>query len=267
MLRLPFPALLALIVFLPLLLQTSAPADARQQDLTQDPSQDPLQDFSQATTASAGLVQIRLSGAVSAPATDGSGGEFGHLVEVEIDAVGNGGRSGVVLHLHLAAGTTGKELLQMVSAQLATASIRSSLAVTESAGSLWVEGAMRVHLRLGGGLIGEVSCAEGPPQSVRIRPASAMTSPMAVQVSASTAIVMNGRPPIRGRATFKASLEQAEHAAEAATALWEAAKGKWISDRPGADAWRPIKMSDGAAITGVSIRLTGEGDWALEVEL
>ena len=267
MVRLPFPALLALIVFLPLLLQTSAPADAQQQDLTQDPAQDLSEDPLQATTAPGGLVQIRLWGAVSAPAMDGGGGVFGHLVEVEIDAAVNGVRSGVVLHLHLAAGTTGEELLQMVSAKLAAASIRGKLAVTESAGSLWVEGALRVHLRLGGGLVGEVSCAEGPPQSVRIRPASAMKSPMAVQVSASTAIVMNGRLPIRGRATFTASLEKAEHAAEAATALWEAAKGKWISDRPGADAWRPIKMSDGAAITGVSMRLTGEGDWALELEL
>ena len=253
MTRLPFFALKALIVLLSLFSLTSSDAGAFQ-----------------------GLVQIRLAGEVSAPPAHEGGGAFGHLVEIEIDALSVEADASVVLHMHLASGTTGIELLQLVSSKLSAANIPATLSQgaprnpkesKSGGGSLWVEGATRVLLRLGGGLRGEVSCVEGPPQSIRIQPASAIEGPAQVMISASTAVIMKGRAPIRGRATLTASLEKAEHAAEAATALWKAATNKWVSDRPGGDTWRPLKMSSGAAITGVSIRLSGLGDWSLEVGL
>lgn len=224
-----------------------------------------------------GLVQLRLTGEVAAPSSEGQGsGDFGHLVEVEIDSSAGTEPQSVVLHLHLANGTTGGELLQLVSAKLKLAGIPATFTPTQGTGkespwargaSLWVEGATRVHLRLGAGLVGSLSCVEGPPQGIRLHPASAIPGSTLVFVSGSTAIVMKDRAPIRGRVTFSTALEKVEHAAEAATALWKAATGKWVSDRPGGDTWRPLKMSNGAALTGVSIRLGGQSDWALEIAL
>ncbi len=243
----------ALTLFASALLATSAPAAAVQ-----------------------GLVQLRVAGEVAAPHSDEGQGDFAHLVEIEIASIAGDVAKSVVLHLHVAAGTTGAELLQLVSSKLTVAGIPATLTTPRAPGapdskaqgaSLWVEGTTRVHLRLGGGLTGAVSCAEGPPQAIRIHPASAIKGPTNVLVSGSTAIVMKDRAPIRGRATFSTVLEDAEHAAEAATALWEAATERWMSDRPGGDTWRPIKMKSGAALTGVSVRLEGASDWALEVAL
>lgn len=256
MTRQPFSALLAPTVFLILLWLTSASAGAVQ-----------------------GLAQIRLGGQIAAPSeatatvTDGV---FGHLVEIEIEAKTATSKGSAVLHLHVAAGTTGAELLQLVSAKLSAAAVPSTLTMPLSPGgenpkarsaSLWVEGATRIHLRLGGGITGSVSCVEGPPKSIRVLPASAIERPTQVRVDASTAIIMNDRAPVRGRATFQAALDKVEHAAGTATALWEAATDKWMSDRPGGDAWRPIKMASGATLTGVSVGLSGVGDWALQVSL
>ncbi|QDV08490.1 hypothetical protein Poly30_40370 [Planctomycetes bacterium Poly30] len=239
--------------------------------------------------AAQGLVQVYLGGVVQAPASepdtdgDASGddasvsiGSHGHLVEIEVDALAGQLPAELLLHLHVAHGTTGLDLLQLVASRLERVGIIATLtgaATAEGAGahatsgSLWIDAATRVHLRLGGGLVGEVSCVEGPPTAIRLIPGSAIGGPATVSVAASTAIVMPGRRPIRGRATFSASVADAENSAEAATALWTAATNRWVSERPGSDTWRPIKMASGATITGVSVRAAGRSDWGLEVSL
>lgn len=246
----------------------------------------PLGPLSASTAAAQALVQVRMAGVVNGPADDPSLGDgatasldrsYGHLVEIEVDAAGRGsGPAEVVLHLHVAHGTTGAELLQLTAARLQRLGVAATLTgvsganapgIPPTSGSLWIEGAMRVHLRMGGGLIGEISCVEGPPAAMRLIPGDAIEGGASVSVTASTAIVMPGRRPIRGRATFQAALTALENSAEAATALWTAAKDRWVSERPGTDTWRPIKMASGATITGVSVRVTGQSDWGLEVSL
>lgn len=273
MTRSPFTALLALVTFLLPLALLSGSADAAQ-----------------------GLVQVRLSGAVTAAAAesddvvpddvvpdDGTAADrfHGHLVEIEVDAhgrdpLGQDQDAKLVLHVHIAHGTTGLEILQLVHSRLERLGVDSTLTeesgvlvpgASPAAASLWVEAATRVHLRLGGGLLGEVSCVEGPPTAIRLLPASAIPGPASVAIAASTALVMPGRRPIRGRATFSAKITDAENSAEAATALWTSATNRWVSERPGSDTWRPIKMASGATITGVSVRVAGRSDWGLEVSL
>ncbi len=264
MTRLPIASLVALVAYLIPLAAFVAPAHA-------------------AVPAQA-LVQLHLSGEIAAPSTvtadetSAQPAEFhGHLVELEVEAVGREPGTELVLHLHVAQGTTGRELLQLAATRLDRLGIDATLTgVTakggdHTAGSLWIEGATRVRLRLGGGIVGEVSCTEGPPAAIRLLAPSAILpsaeQPSEALVAASTAIVMKGRPPIRGRATFKAALAEAKHSADAATALWEAASKGWMSDRPGSDTWRPVKMTNGAAITGVSVRVVGQADWGVEVTL
>lgn len=230
---------------------------------------------SQAQDAAGALAQVRLSGQlmVVADSADQSAGSFGHLVEIEVDALSSavgGAPVSMVLHMHVAAGTTGESLVELVGERLKTLGVAVTITGAGDGtpgASLWVSRAIRVALRLGGGLVGEISCAEGPPASIQVLPASAIQGPATAFLSASTAIVMKDRRPIRGRASFAASFADLKNPAETATALWEAASEDWVSERPGSDRWRPVKMANGSAITGVAVRLGGRADWGLVVEL
>ena len=206
-----------------------------------------------------GLAQLRLSGLVT------EGGE-GHLVEIEIgDAAGH---DDVVLHLHVAAGTTGAELAALVARRVKRAGIDVTLTPSnETTASLWIDRASFVNVRLGGGLKANLSCVEGAPSLVEILPPQSIKKSCEAFMTASTAIVTNGRPPLRGSISLRAALEPKIDSAAAATALWEAGQKEWQSERPGSKAWRPIKPVEGGILTGFSCRLSGSGDWRLEVTL
>ncbi|MEE8148757.1 MAG: hypothetical protein V3T24_14215, partial [Longimicrobiales bacterium] len=45
-----------------------------------------------------------------------------------------------------------------------------------------------------------------------------------------------------------------------------AAANKWLSSSTRGDAWRPIKMLDGAIFQGLAVTVESEGDWRIEVE-
>ena len=111
--------------------------------------------------AAQGMVQLRFSGALG---TDKS-----HLVEVEIIEAESGNE--LVLHVHLAAGTTGAELAELVARRAERAGISlTAPAPVAGSGSLFVDAASEVRMRLGGGLSGEVSCVEGAPLVRILRP-------------------------------------------------------------------------------------------------
>lgn len=220
-----------------------------------------------------GLCQVRFLGEVDAYEEPGPVA-VGHLVEVEIGALTTAGDEPreLVLHLHLARGTRGAELTEIVGDRLR----RLGIGVVRTGGeddpgSLWIERARYVRLRLGGGLSAVVACSEGPPTALRVLPPSAIESTATLTVSASTARVLRGRPPMRDVAALELSLAPELSAAEVASLLSEAAAKAWVGERPRGDDWRPHKMVDGAAITGVSVQVSSEtqggGDWRLEVEL
>ena len=217
-----------------------------------------------------GLAQLRLMGEV---AVDG-----GQLLEIEVEALLGGEPREAVLHIHVARGTTGAELAQLLAKRLAVVGVEPTLTNGRSSteggavdASLWIENATRIHVRAGGGIRAEICCTEGAPTAVRVLPSSGPKIPTSLTIGASTAVVLNGRAPVRGRANLNVQLvteeDALENSSEVATAIWEAAKKEWVSDRPGTDTWRPTKMASGATITGVSVRLTGRSDWALEVRL
>ncbi len=206
-----------------------------------------------------GLAQVRFSGAVGP-------GIKSHLVEVEIgDAVGH---DPVILHLHLAHGTTGAELAALVARRAKSAGLDVTLTASNDKGaSLWIDRAAFVNVRLGAGLVADVSCVEGPPSLVKILPPQAIKQACRAHMTASTAIISNGRPPLRGSISLEAELQPKTDSAAIATALWEAGQKVWQSERPGSNAWRPIKAIEGGILTGFSATMEGKGDWRLEVTL
>lgn len=203
-----------------------------------------------------GLAQIRFFGAVSKP----------HLVEVELgDAAGH---EDMILHLHLAPGTTGAELAAIVAKRAQLAGFEVTLTPShDSAASLWIDRATSVNVRMGAGIKATVSCVEGPPSLVKVLPPQAVKSPCVASMTASTAIVSNGRPPQRGSISLEARLNANIDSPAAATALWEAGQKDWQSERPGSSAWRPIKAIEGGILTGFSAHLGGSGDWRMEIAL
>lgn len=203
-----------------------------------------------------GLAQVRFFGALEKP----------HLVEVELgDAAGH---DDLILHLHLSPGTTGAELAAIVARRAQLAGFEVTLTPSHDSGaSLWIDRATSVNVRMGAGIHAVVSCVEGPPSLVKVMPPQANKSPCVAFMTASTAIVSNGRPPQRGSISLEAKLGPKIDSPSAATALWEAGQEDWQSERPGSSAWRPIKAVAGGILTGFSAHLDGMGDWRLEITL
>ncbi|MEL6427898.1 MAG: hypothetical protein AAFZ87_04605 [Planctomycetota bacterium] len=206
------------------------------------------------------LVQVRFEGAL----------DTAHLVEVEVAWQDPALEDPVeaVLHLHLASGTSAPELAELVSHRLqrAGAGVTVTAPREAPAASLWIDGATAVRLRLGAGLGAEIACTEGPPSSVRIEPPTALDrGPAVVMVTASAAIRRNDQPPLRRHAQLGVELSGDSNSAEATTALFEAAKKTWMTERRGGSAWRPIRLLDGSRITGLSVRLDSNADWRVEI--
>ena len=210
-----------------------------------------------ALAAAQGMVQLRFSGALG---TDKS-----HLVEVEIVEAESGNE--LVLHVHLAAGTTGAELAELVARRAERAGISLTAPAPVEERNLFVDAASEVRMRLGGGL------SERSPAWRARRPSSASCGPArspgrAPSGSWATArSSRRGRPPVRARAHLFAEVTPEMDAPATATALWRAGAERWMSERPGSDGWRPIRLLEGGVLTGVSVRVDGHADWRLEVSL
>lgn len=227
-----------------------------------------------------GLCQLHFGGRIAVHdvvVSDGAAGDqaprtrsTGHLVEVEIGAFAGEAERDLALHIHLARGTTGADLAQLIAKRLERLGVDVTLGAAKGGeASLWIDGARHVSLRLGGGISVDVACAEGPPKSLRLVPPNAILADARLTVSASAALIMRDRPPLRSRIATDIELKADTSSAVAAKKLWEATSKKWISDRPGGDTWQPHKMQNGATITGVSFHLDspGGGDWRFELKL
>ncbi len=227
-----------------------------------------------------GLCQLHFDGRIAARDVITEEGEegavaprsrlTGHLVEIEIGAFAGTTEKDLVLHIHLAKGTTGGDLAQLIAKRLERLGVDVTLGSTAGGdATLWIERTRYVSLRLGGGLGVDVACAEGPPRSLRLVPPGAISADARMTVSASSALIRRDRAPLRSRATADLELEAGISSAAAAKKLWEATSKAWVCDRPGGDAWQPHKMQNGATITGLSFHLDspGGGDWRFELVL
>lgn len=224
-----------------------------------------------------GLLQLRFTGEVkrqlivSAPDDVARVAPHGgQLVEVEVGALVADKSHFVTLHVHLAPGTTGVELAALVARRLRSIGVESVTA--PGSGNLWIEDAEYLNLRLGGGLRAEIALAEGPPSSLAIRPPTREVVEQTLNVDVSTVSRPSGGLPVRGTAHLAIPLKADSSAASISAALTRAGQKEWISDRPAGDTWRPVKMKNGAAITGFSLNLglgqeQGDGDWRAELRL
>jgi len=214
------------------------------------------------TTAAQGLVQVSLGGVLGQ-----AGGAF---IELEVAALNaQGQRLEAVLHAHLAQGTTAAELSSLMVHRMQAAGLSfvrppTSTGRRETA-QLFVESVTFVHLRLGGGLTGDITLCDERPTAVRFLPPSVVRAPVSVAVYATTR-----HPHTRERGSAKVSIEAAADASSVVVAealVQKAIRNGWVAARPTLESWSPVKLANGHEITGCSIALRGTGDWGIEVEI
>ncbi|MDA1264362.1 MAG: hypothetical protein O2816_04700 [Planctomycetota bacterium] len=203
------------------------------------------------------LAQLRLEGSLSTAAR----------VEIEVGALVKGEPRILELRAFLAEGTTGADVIRLLAGRMQSAEIHShvgSAAVKDpGAGTLFIEQALHVNLRLDQGIRGSVTACEGAPLSLKV------IAPDKDGLDLSLLLSANAIHPVT-RASKTVSLEvpmaAGNHSAQNCEALMEAAvTAKWGCDRPKADLWRPLRLSDGSRLEGVSVQT--KNGWRVEVTL
>ena len=131
--------------------------------------------------------------------------------------------------------------------------------------SLFIDDALFVRLRVGGGLRGVITTCEGAPAAIRVVRPTSKSKKGEVHLSAGTLSPHTGES---AEVSMKVQLDAADGMPQVAERLLKVAQErKWMSDRPGGDAWRPIRMVDGSRFTGLSVEIVSAAVWRLEVEL
>ena len=206
------------------------------------------------SSAAQSLVQLRLEGGL---------GERGERLEVEIGGRIEGEKRSMKVSLFVGPRTSGAEFATLVARRLERAGFRLTRASDESgaAASLFLEETDFVRLRLAGGMGATVTTCEAAPALVRVA-AIDEVGPAKLSVSVDT---YSAHTKDHGSAYAQFDLGAGWTAPRVAAALLEAAPGVgMLSEKPGGDGWRPIKMKTGEAIVGLSVGLTGQGAWRLE---
>lgn len=211
-----------------------------------------------------GLAQLRLEGAV---------GDGGGRIELTVGGLVKGEARELDLQLYVGPRTTGGELVELLSTRLERAGFEITAPAACGAGrSVFVESALFVNVRLAAGLTGTITTCDGPPAAVRLSPPRVQGPAARLEVAAST---FSPHTKAHDRSTLSVEVPEDTPAPGAAELLLRASqKEGWLADRPSGDVWRPIKMTDGSQITGLSASLvpgtdpaaTGVG-WRLDVEL
>jgi hypothetical protein len=219
--------------------------------------------------AAQGLVQLSLEGRVDLEAAGIARGKAGTHVEVEVGALVAGEPRKVELHLYLAHGTTAADLGSLVAKRLERA--KFDVIATEPTttgtprGNVFIEDALYVNLRLGGGLTGAITTSEGAPASIKVERPGLGEEQAKLTLSGST---FSPHDKKRSAVSFELEIEATDHSPHISEALNEqGTKQGWLSERPAADSWRPMKLRTGEAFSGFSIRLDSPADWRIEVAL
>jgi len=211
-----------------------------------------------------GLVQLSFLGSVEPLA--------GAPVEFEIGAFPVDSEAGerrehrLQLELHLAPATSGAELATLIADRLRR--LELGVVAPEPSGDsaqLFIEAVTFVNVRLGHGLHAIVTSSHGPPTGVRFERPKLNRAAAELVVSASTAHLHS---EARGLTSFELSIGADVHGAQVAGDLFKAAlEANWKAERPETDVWTPVKMKDGAELTGFSLALRSQGDWRIEMRL
>lgn len=208
------------------------------------------------------LVQLTLHGEI-----DEIGGSF---VQVEIDIWRDQKVVRNDIHLHVAQGTSAHDLASLVNGRLADAG-----AVVRFPGEgtgkpteahLFIEHTTAINLRLGHGMWGEVTTCEEAPQWIRFDEPQLVPGDATLVLTATTYHEHLKTP---GRLTLKLPLDKDTNSAALSQKLSTVAgENGWVSERPTADRWSPLRSDLGAAVIGCNIRFESKtADWRLEVQL
>jgi len=189
------------------------------------------------------LAQVRLGGVLTR----------GALAEVEIGAVVEGEARRVDVHVFLATGTSGADLVGLVASRLTSSGIQVHAGPVggerKSAQTLFIEEALFVNLRLNGELTGSITCNVGAPDSLRV--SVGQGEDLVLHVQAGVFHPATGR---HDTIELAVPVEPGLKPAKCAERLMKAAAAaKWASDRPSPEVWRPMRLADGRKITGFSV--------------
>jgi hypothetical protein len=220
-----------------------------------------------------GLAQLRLEGVLDS--------RHGAWVEVYIGAMVQRTPREMPFIAYFGPGTTAVELGTLLAVRLERANfdVIPTLFDRDMDGmSLFIDNALFVRVRVGGGINATLTAMDTVPGSIRIFSPSLSPEPAIVHVSGG---VWSPHAQIWGRVELSVPLETkaipdnlrldatnpVADAPLVAKRLQEAAiKAKWLSESPRGDAWRPIKMMDGSIFQGIAVTVESEGDWRIELE-
>ena len=220
-----------------------------------------------------GLAQLRLEGQLNS--------KHGAWIEIEIGAVLQRQAREIALVAFLGPGTTAIELGTLIAVRLERAKfdvIPTFLDRNATGMSLFIDNVLFVRARVGGGLSATITCMDLPPGSIRIYSPSLSTEPATVHVSGG---VWSPHEQIWGRVELSVPLDTktvpdnlrldgtypvADAPLVAKRLQAAAAEAKWMSETARGDAWRPIRMMNGAIFQGLAVTVESEGDWRIEVE-
>jgi len=216
------------------------------------------------TAQAEGLVQITIEGKITR--------EGGARVELDLGAWHPAHQEAreMSVSLFLAEHTTAADVATLFATRISDAGftvIAPTPTNTEDVkrAQLFVERAVLVSLRLGSGLSGAITACDSVPVSVRVLRPELQSEEAQVSVTIST---FNQHSEKYGQEELSMAVPEKMNTTEIAGELFKLSlQSEWIAERPGTDAWRPMKMADGAIIRGFTARVASRGDWKLEVRL
>lgn len=191
-------------------------------------------------------------------------------VELEIGALVRDEPRQVRLAFQLAHGTTAADLTELVSTRLSRADFdvlapAPDRSRTSTRGTLFITDTLFVNLRILGPIVGVLTTSDGPPQTLRLQPPSGLSLPGTLVLIGSTK-----HPRKKALNPFRITVElvEGDHPAQIAERLHAASmKVNLLSERPGGDAWQPVRTKTGDLVQGISASIAGGGDWRLELVL
>lgn len=220
-----------------------------------------------------GLAQLRLDGQLDS--------RHGAWIEVYIGAMVQRQAREMEFIAYFGPGTTAVELGTLLAVRLERAKfdvIPTFLDRNATGMSLFIDNVLFVRARVGGGLTATITCMDLPPGAIRIYSPSLSTEPATVHVSGG---VWSPHEQIWGRVELSVPLDTktvpenlrldgtypvADAPLVAKRLQAAAAEAKWMSETARGDAWRPIRMMNGAIFQGLAVTVESEGDWRIEVE-
>lgn len=220
-----------------------------------------------------GLAQLRLEGELNS--------RHGAWIEVYIGAMVQRQAREMQFIAYFGPGTTAVELGTLLAVRLERAKfdVIPTFFDRDSSGmSLFIDDALFVRVRVGGGINATITAMDTPPGAIRIFSPSLSPEPATVYISAG---VWSPHAQIWGRVELSVPLETqsipdnlrldatnpvADAPLVAKRLQAAATAAKWLTETSRGDSWRAIKMMDGAIFQGLAVTVQSEGDWRIELE-